>query len=84
MLRLYANKTVLEGFIKVEDDLNMTKEESDGLMTKMIAMQKSKCYIFILTIIMVLISRCLLEMRYSHEKRNSSLLSVKYSVSIKN
>ena len=51
MLRPYANKTVLERFIKVEDGMDITKEESDGLTTKMVVTQKSKRYIFILTII---------------------------------
>ena len=51
VLRPCANETVLEGFIEVEDDLDITKDESDGLMTKMIVTQKPKCYIFILTVI---------------------------------
>lgn len=35
-----ANETVLEGFIEVEGDLDITKEELGGLMTKMIVTQK--------------------------------------------
>lgn len=35
-----ANETVLEGLIEVEGDLDITKEELGGLMTKMIVTQK--------------------------------------------
>lgn len=83
VLRPYANETVLEGFIKVEDYLDITKEDSGGPMTKMIVTKNSKCYIFTITVVYSGHPRCLSEGRYSHEMTNASTLPIKYRVSIK-
>lgn len=41
----------MEGFIETEHGLDITKEESDDLMTKVIVTQTPKCYIIILTLV---------------------------------
>lgn len=51
VLRPYANKTVMEGFIEIEHGLDITKEESDDLMTKVIVTQTPKCCIIILILV---------------------------------
>lgn len=41
----------MEGFIEIEHGLDITKEESDDLMTKVIVTQTPKCCMIILILV---------------------------------